>query len=73
MLLLYTTAGCHLCEHAEEILYAEKVPFKPVDIADELALIERYGVRIPVLADSAGNELSWPFDNSAVTAFLALS
>ncbi len=71
MLLLYTTTGCHLCEHAEEILYAQGVPFKPVDIADDLALIKRYGVRIPVLADSAGNELGWPFDNGAVTTFLA--
>jgi len=71
MLLLYTTAGCHLCEHAEEILYAEQLSFQPIDIADDLQLIERYGVRIPVLSDSAGNELGWPFDGSAVRQFLA--
>ena len=69
---LYTTAGCHLCEMAEEVLDGCDVRFTPVDIADDPALIERYGVRIPVIALPSGRELGWPFDGSAVTAFLAV-
>jgi glutaredoxin len=69
---LYTTAGCHLCEMAEEVLHACGVQFTPVDIADTPELIERYGVRIPVIALPSGRELGWPFDGSAVTAFLAV-
>jgi len=69
-LILYTTPGCHLCEMAEDILYAEGVQFTPVDIAEDTALIERYGVRIPVVADVKGRELGWPFDGSALRAWL---
>ncbi len=71
-LTLYTTPGCHLCEHAEAILDSEGVGFRAVDIADSDTLIERYGVRIPVVATSSGRELGWPFDASALTAFLAI-
>jgi hypothetical protein len=71
-LTLYTTEGCHLCEHAEAILDELALPFTAVDIADSDALMERYGVRIPVLATASGRELGWPFDGSAVTAFLAI-
>ena len=69
-LTLYTTAGCHLCEHAEQILYDNGCAFTPVDIAEDLALLERYGVRIPVVCDGQGRELGWPFDGSQLTAFL---
>ena len=50
-LTLYTTAGCHLCEQAEHILDAIGVRYQPVDIESDLVLIERYGIRIPVVAD----------------------
>ena len=70
-LRLYTTPGCHLCELAEEILYACGAKFDPVDIADDPDLIKRYGVRIPVVADHAGHELGWPFDSTALEAWLA--
>ena len=70
MLTLYTTAGCHLCEHAEEILLNEGVAFEAVDIAEDPSLIERYGVRIPVVAQGR-EELGWPFDGTSLRAFLA--
>ena len=71
-LTLYTTPGCHLCEHAEVILDALAIPFRPVDIAEDDALIERYGVRIPVVATQSGRELGWPFDGPMVSDFLAV-
>ena len=68
---LYTTLGCHLCEHAEAILDAAQIPFTGIDIAEDLALLERYGVRIPVVRDHQGRELGWPFDGAQLIAFLA--
>ena len=65
MLTLYGTRGCHLCDQAEALLCqsAEARPFKwrYVDIALEAALVERYGVRIPVLLADDGREIGWPF------------
>ena len=69
-LTLYTTSGCHLCEHAEHILEAGGHPFDAVDIADDLDLMERYGVRIPVVKDDVGRELGWPFDGTQLESFL---
>lgn len=77
-LTLYGTAGCHLCEHAEQILHeaarisGTPLPFEKVDIADDPALLERYGIRIPVLRESASEiEIGWPFDAARVISFVA--
>lgn len=76
MLVLFATAGCHLCDDAEAILrychsYYPQVQWRTVDIAEEPALVERYGVRIPVIsmADSEA-ELNWPFDPGQLMAFI---
>ncbi len=68
MLALYATSGCHLCERAEALVRgAVAVAFRPVEIADDEDLLERYGVRIPVLRRlDTGEELDWPFDAAAV-------
>jgi len=76
-LVLYHTAGCHLCELAEAIVrplaVVAGVRVRLVDIADSEALMARYGVRIPVLANPAvpGEEIGWPFDEGAVRGLLA--
>ena len=76
-LILYSTAGCHLCEQAEAILFAclneENWRLDIVDIAENDDLIERYGLKIPVLAmtDSLA-ELGWPFDALKLQAYLQL-
>jgi hypothetical protein len=76
LLVLFATAGCHLCDDAEAILrychsYYPQVQWRTVDIAEEPALVERYGVRIPVIsmADSEA-ELNWPFDPGQLMAFI---
>jgi len=72
---LFGTPGCHLCEVAEGVL----MPFveygllvELVDIAESGPLVERYGLRIPVLRRiDTGQELDWPFDDpERVAAFL---
>ncbi len=74
--LLYSTAGCHLCELAAELLQkaATRTPlaWEVVDIAENEALVETYGVQIPVVRSCAtGAELGWPFDLSRLLAWLA--
>lgn len=77
-LTLFGTAGCHLCEQAERLLYeaarvsGTPLPVEKVDIADHPELFERYGVRIPVLRESASEaEIGWPFDVAGIISFIA--
>jgi glutaredoxin len=51
---LYTRAGCHLCEQAEQVLRAEQqaagFALELVDIDRDSELARCYGVRVPVVA-----------------------
>ncbi|MEE4252096.1 MAG: glutaredoxin family protein [Alcanivoracaceae bacterium] len=69
---LLTTAGCHLCEQAQQIIAraAPQVDIVLVDIAEDDALIEQYGEIIPVLR-FAQTELCWPFGLLDVRSLLA--
>lgn len=80
-LTLYTTAGCHLCDQAEALIWPQLASgqwqLQSVDIAQSDELIERYGVRIPVVAKMAEDdpskveaELGWPFDAHQLAQFL---
>jgi glutaredoxin-related protein len=84
-LTLFGTLGCHLCEQAEAMLRAQQavgqLDWKMIDIADSDALIERYGVRIPVLlresqpdvdAEKSPDELGWPFTDEELAVWLNL-
>lgn len=75
ILALYTTSGCHLCERAEALIRdTVAVAFRPVEIADDAGLLERYAIRIPVLRQlDTGEELDWPFDAAAVQRLLTNS
>ena len=71
---LFTTSGCHLCELAEAgimPLVEHGLMVELIDIADSEALVDAYGLRIPVLRRlDTGAELGWPFDTEQVVAFL---
>ena len=42
-----------------------------IDIAADELLLQRYGIRIPVLRhDASDSELDWPFDSADILAFL---
>lgn len=63
-LVLYGTKGCHLCDKAEAMLAVMKGPalsIKYRDIAEDDALIDSMGERIPVIENEAGQQLGWPF------------
>ena len=73
-LTLYTTAGCHLCDLAEEILSLAQANndfiIKHTEIGDDNDLVERYGMRIPVIKFPDGSELGWPFELSDIESKL---
>lgn len=71
---LYTTLGCHLCEQAHAMLLhlsanGWALEIDTVEIADDDDLIEKYGIRIPVLK-TGGQELGWPFSLEELQVFL---
>ena len=72
---LFGTLGCHLCDDAEQlIMQLAPIIIDPVwqqDIAEDENLVERYGIRIPVLRhDQTGAELGWPFDSQQLMQFI---
>ncbi|MBV1883204.1 MAG: glutaredoxin family protein [Pseudomonadales bacterium] len=78
----YTTLGCHLCEDALLLLHEANLahPFElnSVEISEDHQLLERYGIRIPVVAKRvdgikrhSAEELSWPFDKHQLNQFLS--
>ena len=77
VLYLYTTVGCHLCEQALDLINPLLIDFsfglEAVDIADSDELVEKYGIRIPVLRrPDIDKELGWPFDQQQLLAFFRL-
>ncbi len=71
-LVLYQRDDCCLCDQALAVLAAARAPeFDSVFIDDDPALEAAYGIRVPVLRDSAdGRELDWPFDRDGLRAWL---
>ena len=69
-LILYATAGCHLCEQAQCLISNTLgKTVAAVDIADRPDLLDRYAVRIPVLRRvDSGKELDWPFAAADILA-----
>lgn len=74
-LQLFSTSGCHLCELAKQQLdeLAAQIPLicEEIEIADSEALVELYGLRIPVVRElGSGREIGWPFDPAQLEIFL---
>lgn len=76
-LILFGTAGCHLCEDAQ-ILIAQCLPgnfeqlVESIDIAEQEQWQERFSIRIPVLYHlETQKELDWPFDRAALSIFIS--
>lgn len=75
-LLLLGTAGCHLCEQAEEII-RECLPndydsvIEYIDIAEQEHWQAQYAIRIPILYHPASKkELAWRFEVADVKEFM---
>jgi hypothetical protein len=67
ILLLYGTAGCHLCEEASTLLTQLGLEWEDIEITADEALLELYGTSIPVLKRMDDERiLRWPFRLSDV-------
>lgn len=69
----FTTAGCHLCEQAQQLLaqcQSYQLTITTTDIALNDQLSQLYGTSIPVIQFSDGSELKWPFDLPTLKAKL---
>lgn len=73
---LYTTLGCHLCDDALKLLneysaHVSQLEIVEIEIVDSDELVDRYGIRIPVIQLPASqSELGWPFDATSLRSFL---
>ena len=67
--VLFGTSHCHLCEQAQVLLQELGIAALKIDIVADDTLLERYGVRIPVLRRRDGAELGWPFDAALLIQF----
>ena len=74
ILTLYTGPNCHLCERAKALLYpllSERgMRLVEVDIHQDGELKEKYGIRIPVVALTNGQEKGWPFTAAQIGRLL---
>lgn len=72
----FTTLGCHLCDQALALLRNIEasgfaIIINEIEIADDNELVEKYGIRIPVvLIDGFDNDLRWPFTEAELRNFL---
>jgi len=71
-LLLYFTDGCHLCDDAVRLLQQTTIPYTKIDIISDQRLVDLYGYSIPVLENSDGNTLNWPFSLPALNDFISI-
>lgn len=73
---LYTTLGCHLCDKAKALLQQARgnghaIDIVEVEIADSPALMDQYGIRIPVVrVANAETELGWPFGYEELATYI---
>jgi len=73
-LVLFSRENCHLCDRLRAALapvIADRATLEIVDIDSDPQLVERYGLRIPVLV-GGGQELSgFPLNAAALEGYLA--
>jgi len=71
-LTFYTREDCHLCEQVLSMLQRVGLSWQSVDIDRDPELVEKYGIRVPVLSHPAsGQELAYPFSEDKLRAFAA--
>jgi len=66
---LYTRSECPLCRQAEALLNEAGMgdSYRETDIDLDLALLKRYGDKVPVVMNNeTGETLKWPFTASQV-------
>lgn len=72
-LLLFSRPECHLCDVAAELLESNELSWQARNIEEDIELLRRYRIRIPVLyRPDIKAELFWPFGAEQLQQFLEL-
>ena len=71
---LISGPNCHLCDQAKEMLFplleAKKIRLNELNVRDDIALFEQYGLRIPVVIFADGSEKGWPFTAAQIARMI---
>ncbi len=71
---LISGPNCHLCDQAKQLLYplleANNIQLKELNVKDDVALFEQYGLRIPVVVFADGSEKGWPFTTAQISRMI---
>lgn len=71
---LISGPNCHLCDQAKDILYplldTKNIQLEEQNIAENAALFDQYGLRIPVVLFPDGSEKGWPFTAAQISRLI---
>ena len=71
---LISGPNCHLCEQAKEMLYpllkTKNIQLNSLNVREDAALFEQYGLRIPVVIFADGSEKGWPFTAAQIARII---
>ncbi|MGC6480823.1 MAG: glutaredoxin family protein [Porticoccaceae bacterium] len=71
---LISGPNCHLCDQAKAMLYplleVKNIQLNELNVRDDVALFEQYGVRIPVVVFADGREKGWPFTTAQIARMI---
>lgn len=70
-LVLFTRPRCELCDQVARLAERLGAQIEYRDITEDLALLQAYGTRIPVLQDpETGRELDYPIDPAVLRRWI---
>ena len=68
---LISGPNCHLCDQAKQLIYplleSKNIQLNELNVKDDVALFEQYGLRIPVVIFADGSEKGWPFTAAQIS------
>ena len=71
---LISGPNCHLCDQAKAMLYplleVKNIQLNELNVRDDIALFEQYGMRIPVVVFADGREKGWPFTTAQIARMI---
>ncbi|MGB2172355.1 MAG: glutaredoxin family protein [Porticoccaceae bacterium] len=71
---LISGPNCHLCDQAKVMLFplleAKNIRLNELNVRDDIALFEQYGLRIPVVIFADGSEKGWPFTAAQIARMI---
>ncbi|MDA9014480.1 glutaredoxin family protein [Porticoccaceae bacterium] len=71
---LMSGTNCHLCDQAKQmlkpLLEEKNIQLSVLNVKQDQALFEQYGLRIPVVILEDGSEKGWPFTAAQIARML---